>query len=168
MHGRRRIWIVLSAVIGALCAVSLASLDPAIAAGPPAQPILQISSAALDRPTVTNLGVQVLILGDDNYNATIIVRFRQVGSSLWNNAQPLHRVRPDVVTGLPVLEQFAGSIFDLRPATSYEIELHAQDSDGPVDQTLTLTGTTRPVPRTEPTSPTQDALLVGCGPQSVG
>jgi len=124
------------------------------AAGAPAQPVLQISSAALDRPTLTNLGVQVLILGDDNYNSSITVRFRQVGSSSWREAQPLHRVRPEVVTGLPVLEQFAGSIFDLRPATSYEIRLHATDVDGGVDQTLNLTGTTRPVPRAEPASPT--------------
>jgi hypothetical protein len=132
----------------------LSEATPTTLAGTAAGPVLQISSAVLDRPTLTNLGVQVLILGDDNHNASIIVRFRKVGSSSWQPALPLHRVRPEVVTGLTVLEQFAGSIFDLRPATSYEIELHATDADGAVNQTLKLTGTTRPVPRGEPASPT--------------
>ena len=34
-------------------------------------------------------------------------------------------------------------IFDLRPATTYEIELHVVDPDGSLDQTLTLAGATR-------------------------
>jgi len=139
----------------ALIALSLPISGATSAGATPAaaDPVLQISSAVLDRPTVTNLGVQVLILGDDNYNASITVRFRQVGSSSWRQAQALHRVRPEVVTGVAVPEQFAGSIFDLRPATSYDIELRARDADGSVDQTFNLTGTTRPVPRAEPASP---------------
>jgi hypothetical protein len=141
-------------VLGAAVALALPLCARAGAAvGAPAQPALQILSSALDRPTLMNLGVQVLISGDDNHNAAIAVRYRKVGSSEWRNAQPLYRVHPEVVVGVPVVEQFAGSIFDLRPATSYEIELHATDIDGSVDQTIMLTGTTRPVPRTEPASP---------------
>jgi hypothetical protein len=124
-----------------------------VATSAPAQPALQILSSALDRPTLLNLGVQVLISGDDNHNASVTVRYRESGASGWHDAQPLYRVRPEVVVGLTVPEQFAGSVFDLRPATSYEIELHATDVDGSVDQTITLTGTTRPVPRAEPASP---------------
>src|SRR5262249_13252079 len=41
---------------------------------------------------------------------------------------------------------------DLRPATDYEMELHAVDADGPVDQTLSVTATTRAVPG-DPASP---------------
>jgi hypothetical protein len=145
--------VVFALIAGIAPSLLLSGVTPAAFARVAADPVLQISSALLDRPTVTNLGVQVLILGDDNYNAAITVRFRRVGSSNWKEAQPLHRVRPEVVTGLPVPEQFAGSIFNLRPATSYEIELHATDADGPVDQMLTLTGTTRPVPNAEPANP---------------
>src|SRR5262249_11968457 len=67
-------------------------------------------------------------------------------------APPLFRVRPEAVVGRLVPEQFAGSILDLRPATSYDIELHATDADGPVDQTIALTATTRAVPG-DPASP---------------
>jgi hypothetical protein len=100
-----------------------------------------------------NLGVQMLISGDDNHNASVTVRYRKLGAPAWRDAQPLYRVRPEVVVGMTVPEQFAGSVFDLRPATTYEIELHATDVDGSVDQTITLTGMTRPVPRKEPASP---------------
>src|SRR5437867_7327236 len=101
----------------------------------------------LDRPTVVALGVQLLISGDDNHNAQVAVHYRAAGSTEWRTAMPLFRVHPESVVGRTVPEQFAGSIFDLSPGTTYEIELHATDLDGPVDQTITLTGTARAVPR---------------------
>jgi len=106
----------------------------------------------LDRPTVVALGVQLLISGDDNHNAQVAVRYRAAGTAEWRSAMPLFRVHPESVVGRTVPEQLAGSIFDLSPGTTYEIELHATDPDGPVDQTITLAGTTRAVPR-DPRSP---------------
>src|SRR5205823_5982951 len=96
----------------------------------------------LDRPTVVALGVQLLISGDDNHNAQVAVRYRAAGTAEWRSAMPLFRVHPESVVGRTVPEQLAGSIFDLSPGTTYEIELHATDPDGPVDQTITLAGTT--------------------------
>ncbi len=110
-----------------------------------AQTNLTIVDQKLDRPTVISLGVQVLVSGDANRNATVSVRYRSEGSSAWLDGLPLFHVRPSVVVGATVPEQFAGSLFELLPATTYEIELHAQDPDG-LDQTLTLSGTTRAVP----------------------
>src|SRR5439155_23601364 len=95
---------------------------------------------------VVALGVRLLISGDDNHNAQVAVRYRAATATEWRVAMPLFRVHPESVVGRTVPEQFAGSIFDLSPATTYEIELHATDPDGPVDQTITVTGTTRPVP----------------------
>jgi hypothetical protein len=118
-----------------------------------ADDVLHVGMARLDRPTVVALGVQLLVTGDDNHNATVAVRYRAAGSSAWRQAMPLFRVRPEVVTGRTVPAQFAGSIFDLLPGQSYEIELHAIDPDGSVDQTLTLTGATRPVPALDPKTP---------------
>jgi len=103
-------------------------------------------SAALDPPTVVTLGVQLLVSGDDNHDAKVTVRYRPSGTSTWKDGLPLYRVRPESVTGLSVPEQFAGSLFDLAPGTAYEIELHATDTDGAVDQTIPLAGTTRAVP----------------------
>lgn len=123
----------------ALAAVALAAA-PARAAD-----LLDISETKLDRPTVISLGVQVLIAGDDDFDATIGLRYRAAGEAGWTEGAPLYRVRGDKVTFIPVPPQFAGSAFDLRPATTYELELHAQDPDG-LDMTWTVMATTRPVP----------------------
>lgn len=120
---------------------------------PCADDVLHPGALNLDRPTLMALGVQLLITGDDDHDAKVGVRYRAVGDPTWRNALPLMRVRPEDVPGRLLLEQFAGSIFDLRPSTAYEIELHAVDADGPVDQILTTTATTRAVPQ-DPVSPT--------------
>jgi hypothetical protein len=114
--------------------------------------VLHPGTLRLDRPTLMALGVQLFISGDDNHDASVTVRYRPTGSPTWRDALPLYRVRPESVPGRVVAQQFAGSLFDLRPATTYEIELHATDPDGPVDQTLTLSGTTRDLPH-DPAAP---------------
>lgn len=55
---------------------------------------------------------------------------------------PLQRVKPETIAsgGSSAVEDFAGSILDLRPATDYEIELHAADVNGPVDESVEPTG----------------------------
>lgn len=113
--------------------------------------VLAVTSVSLDPPTLHALGVQMLISGDQNRNARVTVRYRAAGSTGWREGPPLFRVFPETVSQ-PVPEQFAGSIFDLAPDTRYEIELHATDADGPVDQLRVLTGRTRPVPRKDPAS----------------
>ena len=110
-----------------------------------ADDVLRITSVVVDRPTLLSIGVQALITDDDDHDASVTVRYRQVGTPDWRVALPLYRVRPEVVTGFTVPEQFAGSVLELRPATSYEVELHAVDPDG-TDDTRTVTATTRAVP----------------------
>ena len=111
-----------------------------------AEDVLQPGTPELDRPTLAALGVKLPVSGDDNYNASVSVRYRKAGDEAWRDALPLYRVKPNVVYGWKVSPNFAGSIFDLRPATTYEIELHAVDPDGPVDQVFSLSATTRAVP----------------------
>jgi len=108
--------------------------------------IVHPGSPVFDRPTLTTLGVQLPITGDDNFNASVTVRYRKTGTSAWRQALPLFRVHPENTALWTVAPQFAGSVFDLRPNTSYDIELHLTDPDGPVDQLFTLTTATRPVP----------------------
>jgi len=114
--------------------------------------VLHLGIPVLDRPTLMSLGVQLAITGDDNYNATVTLRYRKSGTTAWRTGLPLYRAHPESIIGYPAIPQFAGSIVDLRPNTSYDIELHAYDPDGAVDQTLTLTGTTRAIPG-DPSSP---------------
>jgi hypothetical protein len=113
-------------------------------------PALHVGTAHFDRPTFTALGVVLPVTGDVDRDATVAVRYRPTGDLTWHDALPLLRVRPETVDGRTVAEQFAGSIFDLRPATTYEIELHAVDGDGPVDETIPLTAATRALPPIRP------------------
>lgn len=113
---------------------------------------LELMEVRVDRPTLHALGVQVLIAGDDDRDATIEVRVREQGGS-WRAGPPLLRVWPETIAAT-VPQQFAGSVFDLVPATTYEIELHVVDPDGPVDTTQSVTATTRPVPA-DPANPTE-------------
>ena len=117
-----------------------------------ADDVLHVGTLNVDPPTLTALGVQLLVTGDDNMNAAVTVRYRAGASAPWRDGLPLFRVHPDVVMGRTVPAQFAGSILDLLPGTTYEIELHAVDADGAVDQTVSTMATTRVVPRTDPAS----------------
>ena len=106
---------------------------------------LTVQMTKVDRPTLVHLGVQVMIADDDDRDATIAVRFRELGAPQWREGPPLIRVRAELVTGMVVAPQFAGTVFGLRPDTDYELELHAQDPDG-LDETWTVQGRTRRVP----------------------
>ena len=109
-------------------------------------------TAVTDPPTVVTLGVFWPFAGDDDGDATGTVRFRAAGSSDWREGLELHRVRPDVVSGLAVAQGFGGSLFGLTPGTDWEIELTITDPDGG-GAVQTLTASTRVVPG-DPSSPT--------------
>ena len=133
------------------CAAVLALSGSASAAD-----LLAVTEAKLDPPTHHALGIQLLISDDDDRDATVMVRYREQGASQWRDGPPLFRVHPEeIVPSVP--QQFAGSIFDLSPGTTYEIELHAVDPDG-LDETTTLTGATRALPRAEPMAPNAVAV----------
>jgi hypothetical protein len=123
---------------------------------------LVVSEAKLDPPTVISLGVQLLVSGDDDFDAKVDVRYRKTGSRAWRSGMPLIRVHPETVSGRTVPAQFAGSLFDLSPDTSYDIELHAVDPDG-LDKIVALTGKTRPVPPKEPKTPHVVNVTDGAG-----
>ena len=112
---------------------------------------LEVLEVRLERPTLHNLGVRVLIAGDDNRDARIDMRCRAVGDSVWRVALPLLRVWPETVW-IVVPAQFAGSVFDLQPATEYQLELQAHDPDGGGGR-HTVSATTRPIPPADPVTP---------------
>ena len=117
---------------------------------------LEVLEVRVDRPTLHNLGVQLLIAGDDDRDARVDVRWRAVGDSVWRDALPLLRVWPETVW-IEVPAQFAGSVFDLRPATEYELELQAHDPDGGGGR-HTVSATTRPIPPADPATPRHVAV----------
>jgi len=134
--------------LAALAVLGLPS-SAALAADP-----ITILEVRLERATVHG-GVQVLTADDDDRDATINVRVREVGTTQWSDAPPLFRVWPETV-GIAVPAQLTGSIFDLQPGTDYEVELHVVDPDG-VDELQTVMVSTRPIPA-DPAAPNPVAV----------
>ncbi|TMB09510.1 MAG: hypothetical protein E6J71_27995, partial [Deltaproteobacteria bacterium] len=144
-------------------ALLLAAAIAFAAAGARADDVLHPGTVGVDRPTVVTLGVQLLVTGDDDHDARVAVRYRPLGTTAWRSAMDLFRVHPESVVGRTVPDQFAGSIFDLTPGTTYEIELHATDPDGPVDQTIPVSATLRTVPPADPAHPRPRDVIDAAG-----
>jgi hypothetical protein len=126
---------------------------------------LVVGALVVDPPTYRCLGVSLpIVSGDQNYNASVSVAYRKLGTNAWREALPLMRVRPETVFRgddankntdplVAVPEQFAGSIVDLEPATSYEVKLTIQDPDGVNTSQILTTLDTRAMPPAEPATP---------------
>jgi hypothetical protein len=96
-------------------------------------------------PTVENISVVWAISGDDNANGSVRLRYRQAGTDSWRDGLALRRVPAGSTEGFSWPNHHAGSVFDLLPATSYELELVLDDPDGG-SETRTVSVATRPVP----------------------
>ena len=90
----------------------------------------------VEPPTLLCAGFQWTIDGDANRNATVDVQFRKKGSAEWQTGQPLLRSGGEKIYGhdqrwvYTTEHMFAGSIFNLDPATVYECRLQLKDPDG--------------------------------------
>lgn len=108
-------------------------------------------------PTVIHLAIDWPITGDDDNDGVVAVRYRVQGDPTYRTAMPLVRIPAGMTgEGFSWTNKHAGSIFDLRPATTYEIELTLTDPDGG-STTQTITATTRAVP-----APATNATIVNC------
>jgi hypothetical protein len=104
-------------------------------------------SLSFPNPTLENISVLWLVDGDDDSDGVVTVRYREAGQSTWRTGRPLERVPAgsNPTNGWAWPNRHAGSVFDLRPDTSYEIELTLTDPDG--GSTVEVrTVSTRPVP----------------------
>jgi len=85
----------------------------------------------VDPPTLENLGFRWYVDGDKNRNATVEVAYRVKGDEEWREAQPMLRVRHEVVDrGFRTGNLFAGSVLLLEPTTEYEVMFTMKDPDG--------------------------------------
>lgn len=96
-------------------------------------------------PTVENLSIEWMIEGDQNENAAVSLRYREKSSSEWITGFPLRRTTAGSGEGHSWPNRFAGSLFNLTPATEYEIALSLNDPDGGSLDTV-LSCATRAVP----------------------
>ena len=97
----------------------------------------------VDAPTLSAIGVEWKIAGDDNRNAAVEVSYRRKGEASWHKALPLLRIHHEVINSAeppfqPVEptaanpsgmrenpwhydtgNMFAGSVLSLQPDTEY-------------------------------------------------
>jgi hypothetical protein len=113
-------------------------------------------AVSFPHPTLTNISVQWAITGDDDLDATVAVRYRPQGTTTWLSGMDLRRVPAGSNEGFTWANKFAGSIFNVQPATTYEVELSLTDPDGG-STSRTGTVTTRAVPTPMPGAPVLNA-----------
>ncbi len=113
----------------------------------------------VEPPTLVCAGFEWCIAGDINRNASVEVSYRKKGDHEWNTAMPLLRIGGERVYGHEqrweyiVPAKFAGSIFNLQPATLYECRFLLSDPDGiEGDAEHQVTVQTRPEPQPYPHS----------------
>src|SRR5437764_13708709 len=106
-----------------------------------------------DPPTLTALGFEWRISGDDNRNARVEATYRKRGEREWRKALPLLRLQHELVSnGGPAARRnwyytyeapnmFAGSILNLEPGIDYECRFVLSDPDavyGGAEKTVTV------------------------------
>ncbi|MFZ5442482.1 MAG: DUF4215 domain-containing protein [Myxococcota bacterium] len=111
-----------------------------------AQDATTAGTASSPWPTLQSLSIDWPISGDANANGVVTVRYRKQGDATWKEALPLRRVPAGSNQGFSWANRHAGSVFDLEPGTTYELELTLADPEGG-GATQTLTATTRTEPR---------------------
>ncbi|MBI4617653.1 MAG: right-handed parallel beta-helix repeat-containing protein [Planctomycetes bacterium] len=107
----------------------------------------------LPYPTLVHLSIEWEVVGDDDCDGVVAVRFRATGERSWRDGMPLRRVPAGrgQETEVPFewKNRHAGSLFGLAPGTEYEIELALVDPDGGSAR-RSVRARTRPVPRAMP------------------
>src|SRR3954470_18359643 len=77
---------------GALTLVSLLLVGLLLAGPARAQAVVAAGKLVVDAPTLTAIGVEWKIAGDDNRNAAVEVSYRKKGETAWRQALPLLRI----------------------------------------------------------------------------
>ena len=117
-----------------------------------------VSAGALSTPypTIENAAIVWAYGGDANANSVVTLRYRKSGDPTWKTGMPLRNVPAGSTEGFSWSNRHAGSIFDLEPATTYEIEATLTDPDGG-GETRSTTVTTRVVPTPMAGAPVKNA-----------
>jgi hypothetical protein len=107
---------------------------PLSAATPAVENKTNAKEFIVEPPTLVSLGFEWRIDGDDNRNTTVTVSYRKKGDQAWKEGLPLLRIGNERINENSlhyiVPNGFAGSIFDLEPATDYECRFVMSDPDG--------------------------------------
>ena len=96
-------------------------------------------------PTLQNATIEWPYSGDANANGWASMRYRARGDTVWSVGMPLRRVLAGSSSGFSWSTRHSGSLFDLKPGTTYDVQVSLLDPDGGSVIRSTVV-TTRPVP----------------------
>src|SRR4029453_6390478 len=103
--------------------------------------------------TLVSLGFEWRIDGDDNRNARVDVSYRKQGEQAWKIGPPLLRIGNERINENALHyvtpNGFAGSVFELDPATAYEARFVLSDPDGvegPAERVVSVRTRAEPMP----------------------
>jgi hypothetical protein len=108
----------------------------------------------VEPPTLISLGFEWYVEGDANRNATVEVEYRTADGQRWRRGLPLLRINGERTVYGETLDytapnMFAGSLFELEEATTYEVRFTITDPDGVTGETRrTVEARTRAEPQT--------------------
>ena len=138
--------LAISVLIALCCSAPRLALSATVA--------ISSGDFIIEAPTLTAIGVEWKMSGDENGNASVEVSYRRKGENVWHKALPLLRLHHEIVNGYsapfeseeataekPIGERenpwhydvgnmFAGSILSLQPDTEYECRFVLTDPDG--------------------------------------
>lgn len=135
--------------------VSAAAAPKAASTGNPADATVA-GAITTPYPALYGMSVEWAFTGDANANAIVSARYRPQGQADWYNAMPLRRVKAGSSSGFSWATRHSGSIFNLNPGVSYDVELTLKDPDGG-SVTRTTTVATRPIPAAMAHAPVKNA-----------
>jgi len=107
-------------------------------------------------PTLRNATVEWAITGDADNDGVVTIRYRKKGDAAWRRGMPLRRTPAGANVGHTWANRHSGSIFELEPATTYEVEAFLLDPDGGCE-VREGSLTTRAVPSPMPGAPVKAA-----------
>ncbi len=81
-------------------------------------------------PTQRGITVHWAVSGDADADARAAVRYRQAGTAEWTEGLPPRRVPAAANEGFSWGDRVAGSLFDTRPGTTYDVQVEVEDPDG--------------------------------------
>lgn len=103
---------------------------------------------AFEVPTPEQIGIYLTATRSVALTARVLVRFREAGTATWREGHPLLRIHPEWTDGgapQAPIQGFAGTVFDLKPGTAYELEFRFEEP-AKAAQVITTTVMTRAIP----------------------
>lgn len=136
-------------------ASTLLVMSCACATAPADERVIQPGSIVVEPPTTAAIGLEWHVAGDTNRNASVALAWQRSGESSWHEGAPLFRMNGEQVQQgasfhYVAPNMFAGSVFDLEPATEYTVRLRLADPDSRAGTSAierTITARTRAIPK---------------------